>query len=324
MGRTLCCEKTGLNKGKWTAEEDEKLITYIKENGQGSWRSLPKNAGLLRCGKSCRLRWMNYLRDDVKRGNFSAQEEETIVKLHKTLGNKWSLIASHLPGRTDNEIKNYWNSHLSRRIYRYRSIGALTEADLIELMVRVNKRRATGVARGVPKKFPAVEKHANMEMAGSDSPTGGANVGSTGTAEDEDWCPRDPFENDEMRGVNTSTASLYGTSELFVSPNEVMEGEDFGLWDGLDDGVLMHVELISEGCGVGDKSEDEDMMIIDKDLKGKGTVNEKECGDWWLDIENMGFHACFSPTIPYYNDEGIRWEANSGGEEFNLWNLEMN
>ncbi|XP_061338435.1 transcription factor MYB111-like [Gastrolobium bilobum] len=119
MGRAPCCDKVGLRKGRWTAEEDEILTKYIQANGEGSWRSLPKNAGLLRCGKSCRLRWINYLRDDIKRGNISAKEDYTIVKLHASFGNRWSLIASHLPGRTDNEIKNYWNSHLSRKIYSF-------------------------------------------------------------------------------------------------------------------------------------------------------------------------------------------------------------
>ncbi|KAG0496471.1 hypothetical protein HPP92_000994 [Vanilla planifolia] len=123
MGRAPCCEKEGLNKGRWTAEEDEILLKYIAEHGEGAWRSLPKNAGLLRCGKSCRLRWINYLRADLKRGNISNEEEQVIIKLHASLGNRWSVIAAQLPGRTDNEIKNYWNSHLSRRIHSFRRLA---------------------------------------------------------------------------------------------------------------------------------------------------------------------------------------------------------
>ncbi|CAI9780493.1 unnamed protein product [Fraxinus pennsylvanica] len=116
MGRSPCCEKEHTNKGAWTKEEDERLINYIKQHGEGCWRSLPKAAGLLRCGKSCRLRWINYLRPDLKRGNFTEEEEEFIINLHSLLGNKWSLIAARLPGRTDNEIKNYWNTHIKRKL----------------------------------------------------------------------------------------------------------------------------------------------------------------------------------------------------------------
>ncbi|KAE8735314.1 Transcription repressor MYB4 [Hibiscus syriacus] len=116
MGRSPCCSKEDLNRGAWTAFEDKVLTDYIKEHGEGRWRNLPKRAGLKRCGKSCRLRWLNYLRPDIKRGNISADEEELIIKLHKLLGNRWSLIAGRLPGRTDNEIKNYWNTNLSKRV----------------------------------------------------------------------------------------------------------------------------------------------------------------------------------------------------------------
>ncbi|XP_008670489.1 transcription factor MYB41 [Zea mays] len=132
MGRAPCCERSGLKKGPWTPEEDEKLVAYIKKHGQGNWRTLPKNAGLARCGKSCRLRWTNYLRPDIKRGRFSFEEEEAIIQLHSILGNKWSAIAARLPGRTDNEIKNYWNTHIRKRLLRM-GIDPVTHAPRLDL-----------------------------------------------------------------------------------------------------------------------------------------------------------------------------------------------
>ncbi|KAJ4954160.1 hypothetical protein NE237_030992 [Protea cynaroides] len=116
MGRRPCCAKLGLNRGAWTAREDRILTTYINTHGEGKWRDLPQKAGLKRCGKSCRLRWLNYLRPDIKRGNISKEEEELIIRLHKLLGNRWSLIAGRLPGRTDNEVKNYWNTNLGKKL----------------------------------------------------------------------------------------------------------------------------------------------------------------------------------------------------------------
>ncbi|XP_028796022.1 transcription factor MYB102-like [Neltuma alba] len=133
MGRSPCCDKNGLKKGPWTPEEDQKLIDYIQKHGYGNWRTLPKNAGLQRCGKSCRLRWTNYLRPDIKRGRFSFEEEETIIQLHSILGNKWSAIASRLPGRTDNEIKNYWNTHIRKRLLRM-GIDPVTHSPRLDLL----------------------------------------------------------------------------------------------------------------------------------------------------------------------------------------------
>ncbi|KAL3522157.1 hypothetical protein ACH5RR_014991 [Cinchona calisaya] len=133
MGRAPCCEKNGLKKGPWTPEEDQKLIDYIQKHGYGNWRTLPKNAGLQRCGKSCRLRWTNYLRPDIKRGRFSFEEEETIIQLHSILGNKWSAIAVRLPGRTDNEIKNYWNTHIRKRLLRM-GIDPITHSPRLDLL----------------------------------------------------------------------------------------------------------------------------------------------------------------------------------------------
>jgi myb proto-oncogene protein len=106
MGRSPCCEKAHTNKGAWTKEEDDRLVAYIRAHGEGCWRSLPKAAGLMRCGKSCRLRWINYLRPDLKRGNFTADEDDLIIKLHSLLGNKYvsarlccSAPSQYLPGR---------------------------------------------------------------------------------------------------------------------------------------------------------------------------------------------------------------------------------
>ncbi|KAI6695466.1 hypothetical protein NL676_023176 [Syzygium grande] len=132
MGRHSCCYKQKLRKGLWSPEEDEKLLNYITKYGHGCWSSVPKLAGLQRCGKSCRLRWINYLRPDLKRGAFSQHEEDHIIELHAVLGNRWSQIAAQLPGRTDNEIKNFWNSSLKKKL-RQRGIDPTTHKPLSEV-----------------------------------------------------------------------------------------------------------------------------------------------------------------------------------------------
>ncbi|KAF8088555.1 hypothetical protein N665_0536s0006 [Sinapis alba] len=129
MVRTPCCRAEGLKKGAWTQEEDHKLIVYVQRHGEGGWRTLPDKAGLKRCGKSCRLRWANYLRPDIKRGEFSQEEEDSIISLHAIHGNKWSEIARRLPRRTDNEIKNHWNTHIKKLLVK-KGIDPLTHKSL--------------------------------------------------------------------------------------------------------------------------------------------------------------------------------------------------
>ncbi|WCJ27188.1 MYB-like transcription factor 4 [Euphorbia peplus] len=114
--RPPCCGKLNVKKGVWTPEEDAKMVAYVSKHGTGNWTDLPKKAGLRRCGKSCRLRWSNHLRPDLKHDNFTAYEEELIVRLHSAIGSRWAMIAQQLPGRTDNDVKNYWNTKLKKKL----------------------------------------------------------------------------------------------------------------------------------------------------------------------------------------------------------------
>ncbi|KAI3724826.1 hypothetical protein L1987_64593 [Smallanthus sonchifolius] len=117
MGRSPCCDKTKVKRGPWSPEEDTILRNHIQNHGTGgNWIALPHKAGLKRCGKSCRLRWLNYLRPDIKLGGFTEEEDDIISSLFVNIGSRWSVIASHLQGRTDNDVKNHWNTKLKKKL----------------------------------------------------------------------------------------------------------------------------------------------------------------------------------------------------------------
>ncbi|XP_073222793.1 transcription factor MYB48-like [Cicer arietinum] len=104
-------------KGPWTEEEDFKLVSFVGLFGDRRWDFIAKVSGLNRTGKSCRLRWVNYLHPGLKRGKMSPHEERLVLDLQSKWGNRWSRIARKLPGRTDNEIKNYWRTHMRKKAH---------------------------------------------------------------------------------------------------------------------------------------------------------------------------------------------------------------
>ncbi|KAI9381045.1 hypothetical protein POPTR_015G046200v4 [Populus trichocarpa] len=159
-----------LRRGPWTLEEDTLLVHYIGRHGEGRWNLLAKRAGLRRTGKSCRLRWLNYLKPDVKRGNLTPQEQLLILDLHSKWGNRWSKIAQHLPGRTDNEIKNYWRTRVQKQA-RHLKIDANSTAfeNIIRwfwmprLLQKIGGSSTSSSA--MPSQRPAVVSQPNLNYA---------------------------------------------------------------------------------------------------------------------------------------------------------------
>nr|GMC72029.1 myb-related protein 306-like [Ipomoea batatas] len=117
MGRPPCCDKVGVKKGPWTPEEDIILVSYIQEHGPGNWRAVPTNTGLLRCSKSCRLRWTNYLRPGIKRGNFTEQEEKMIIHLQALLGNRGGQDGNSSSSSHHSISKGQWERRLQTDIH---------------------------------------------------------------------------------------------------------------------------------------------------------------------------------------------------------------
>ncbi|RCV08236.1 hypothetical protein SEVIR_1G315700v4 [Setaria viridis] len=233
MGRQPCCEKVGLKKGPWTAEEDQKLVAFLLSHGHCCWRLVPKLAGLLRCGKSCRLRWTNYLRPDLKRGLLSEEEEALVIDLHAQLGNRWSKIAARLPGRTDNEIKNHWNTHIKKKLKRM-GIDPVTHRPL-----------SPAAQASDP---PHVREEPKQALSSSHGPAAGA--------EDEEApASAEPLQGAMSPASTAAAVSPSCSSSSAASASVATPGADVAAWpDPIDlfqvDGIMdMDWAGILSGCG---------------------------------------------------------------------------
>ncbi|XP_051127966.1 transcription factor MYB15-like [Andrographis paniculata] len=173
MVRAGCVDESGVKRGAWSEEEDNKLRAYVLRYGHWNWRLLPKYAGLNRCGKSCRLRWMNYLKPGVKRGQFTIEEGELVRRLHQELGNRWSAIAAKLPGRTDNEVKNYWHTNFNRR--RKRSRCARKSSD--NIIERMKTNNPIPILLQQTEESSSSDDHVYVLESSSSSSSSGSNCG---------------------------------------------------------------------------------------------------------------------------------------------------
>ncbi|CAL4960526.1 unnamed protein product [Urochloa decumbens] len=118
-----------LIKGPWTQEEDDKIIDLVHKYGPTKWSIIAKSLPG-RIGKQCRERWHNHLNPEIRKDAWTPEEERALINAHRVYGNKWAEIAKALPGRTDNSIKNHWNSSLRKKLDAYGPNSVLASPNL--------------------------------------------------------------------------------------------------------------------------------------------------------------------------------------------------
>ncbi|XP_051127946.1 transcription factor WER-like [Andrographis paniculata] len=259
MVRAGCVDESGVKRGAWSEEEDNKLRDYVLRYGHWNWRLLPKYAGLNRCGKSCRLRWMNYLKPGVKRGQFTIEEGELVRRLHQELGNRWSAIAAKLPGRTDNEVKNYWHTNFNKH-RRSKKSAACKSSGYVNVNGKIKQQAVDGDRKSSSFRQENNNNNNNNCLSSSETSTyssGGGDVYVLDTSSSssssscssssiwsghdyEAWsCDLDPLIWSEMSSFNwdiedsIDSGGLVGmsSSSFLVDTSNYIQEFDFSLFD---------------------------------------------------------------------------------------------
>ncbi|KAG6473298.1 transcription factor MYB36-like [Zingiber officinale] len=280
MGRAPCCDKANVKKGPWSAEEDAKLRAYIETNGTGgNWIALPHKIGLKRCGKSCRLRWLNYLRPNIKHGGFSEEEDQIILSLYISIGSRWSIMAAQLPGRTDNDIKNYWNTKLKKKLLGdYRKIN--------------NRSKIS------PQYSPINQEHSNLQGALINSET----LISASTVERIrlQMCYMNKGNNDSafwpICHVQESQLTNLITSPKFVqqhvNPNDtVFESSQIR-----QEVALQNLHEDTSGSTIGFSMQEENDQLRELDCFKE--LLEKESMSWWSsEVKEEAMFSCSADSL---------------------------
>lgn len=164
--------KPGVIKGPWSQEEDQKLMEWVTQEGAAKWSQCAKIIPG-RSGKQCRERWLNNLHPEIKRGKWTAEEDNKLFELHKEFGSAWSKISTHLQGRTENCVKNRFYSTLRRNVpcSGAKDDDGLGSKTIIETSPQAERNMTRSQANESPKLFPVVpndsweKDHQNSQSA---------------------------------------------------------------------------------------------------------------------------------------------------------------